>query len=110
MGTFNLEEYEEQKTGRKAMAWQLLVPAYIREEILMDNGSSAKDIRDVLKRVKRSQRQRRHSFESQDMERWHLVREFFQRRYRRWKTGVSKKRELELLWENANKIEEGQSC
>lgn len=81
--------------------WKLMMPPAKREQMLIANGTSKEEMQAVVKEVKKAQRQRFESRESQDLEAWYLFKETLQRRFKRWKTGVSKQREQELLWETA---------
>lgn len=104
VGTFDLEEFETQQKNSNHIVrrrWRLLIPAKVREALLIECGATEEEMNAVVAEVRKHQQQRRESFESQDLESWFLLKETCKRRFRRWKTGVSKQREQELLWETA---------
>ena len=102
-GSFNLEDYENARR-RRLNQYQLLVPSNKREEMLMNSGHSMKEISEVMKKIEKSRRQRQSTLIMQEFEDWYAFVELCKRRYKRWKTGISKQREQELLWENAMKL------
>ncbi|CAJ1970025.1 unnamed protein product [Cylindrotheca closterium] len=104
VGTFDLEEFETRRIKASHMQqqrWQLLMPANVREALLIESGTTEEEMKAVVEEVRKSQQERQESYESQDLEAWFLLKETCKRRFKRWKTGVSKKREQELLWEAA---------
>ena len=110
MGTFNLDEFEanRRKASRRRYDRQrekgnkaFLIPPKVREALLIETGTTKADMRAAVREVQTCQQQRRESKEAQGSEDWLLIKEACKRRYRRWKSGVSKKREQELLWERA---------
>lgn len=106
VGTFNLEEFEtnrENTSHLRKRRWSFLMPAKVREALLIDSGHTEEEMQAVVQEVRKTQHQRRESFELQGLEDWFLMKEACKRRFRRWKSGVSKKREQELLWEAAAK-------
>lgn len=53
--------------------------------------------------VLNSRHQRQLSIAMQEFDEWQYVLESLKRKFKRFRSGMSKKREMELLWENAQK-------
>jgi hypothetical protein len=101
VGTFRLEEYEENHPPRR-IAKRMLVPSYMREEILLDQTNTTKrQINDTIKAIRVDRNRRQVCVAMQEFEGWHIRMETIRRRLRRCRKGISKQREEELLWENA---------
>lgn len=77
------------------------MPANVRKALLIEYGITEAEMKEVVDEIRSVQQQRQESYESQDLEPWFELKEACRRRFRRWKTGVSKQREQELLWEAA---------
>ena len=106
VGTFKLEEYEEMRPLPRP-ANQMVVPGYLRETVLLEQTKTTKtQINAMLRELKVLRDQRQLCIAMQKFEQQHLFFESLQRKFRRFKEGNSKKREMERLWENARKIAE----
>jgi hypothetical protein len=106
VGTFKLEEYEETRPRPRA-AYQMIVPGYLRETILLEQTKTTQtQINAMLRELKALRDQRQLCIVMQKLEQQHLIFESLQRKFRRFKTGISTNREMELLWENARTLAE----
>ncbi|KAG7353356.1 hypothetical protein IV203_034625 [Nitzschia inconspicua] len=96
-----VDEYEETRPPRR-ITQQMLIPGIVREDILLsETETTKKEIACMVSQVKSSRHKRQVSLAMQDFEEWHKAFEFVARRFRRFRKGVTKKREQELLWEMA---------
>jgi hypothetical protein len=103
-GTFQLDDYESTRPPRR-ISQQMLVPGFIREEILMDQTNVTKrQINATIAAIQVDRHRRQICVAMQEFEEWHIPLETIRRRLRRFKKGISKQREEELLWENAAMI------
>ena len=78
----------------------------IRERMLLVGGSDGptrNELRLVLNEVRLSQSRRQRTVAMQEFEKYAILCETLGRRWRRWRTGITKQKEEELLWENAKK-------
>jgi hypothetical protein len=103
-GTFPLDDYETTRPPRR-ISQQMLVPGFVREEILMDQTDATKrQMNATITAIKLDRHRRQMTIAMQEFEEWHIALETIRRRLRRFKKGISKQREEELLWENAAMI------
>jgi len=101
VGTYTVDEFEETRPPRR-VANQMLVPATLREEILLEHTNTTKRQLTMNEAELKGIRHRRQmTVAMQDFEQWHIFFESMTRKFRRFRTGVTKKREEEILWENA---------
>eukprot|EP00339_Tiarina_fusa_P014880 CAMPEP_0117019836 /NCGR_PEP_ID=MMETSP0472-20121206/15160_1 /TAXON_ID=693140 ORGANISM="Tiarina fusus, Strain LIS" /NCGR_SAMPLE_ID=MMETSP0472 /ASSEMBLY_ACC=CAM_ASM_000603 /LENGTH=225 /DNA_ID=CAMNT_0004724891 /DNA_START=22 /DNA_END=699 /DNA_ORIENTATION=+ len=102
-GTYDMEQYEEARPPRRVTN-QMLVPGSVRELILLEQASvTKKQIQAVEQEVKAVRHRRQLTVAMQEFENWHVAAEFVKRRFRRLRTGISKEKEIQVLWENASK-------
>lgn len=108
-GSYAVDEYEETRPPRR-VSHQMVVPGAIREDILSSHaGVTKKEIQKVTAEVKATRHRRKMSVALQEVDDWMSLGEAIARRLRRLRTGISKKREQELLWENAQRIMKAKS-
>lgn len=75
-----------------------------RERIILKETNCTKgEILARTEQMRKLQNQRKNTIAISEtgMDEWQMAAEFIKRRYRRFKTGISKKKEQELLWEQA---------
>jgi hypothetical protein len=102
--TFGLEEYENSRPPRRISS-QMLIPGSVRETIILEQTDATKrQINAMNSEIKGIRHRRQLSIAMQEFDEWNLVFESIRRKFKRLKTGISKKREMELLWENARTI------
>jgi hypothetical protein len=102
--SFGLEEYEKSRPPRRVTN-QMLVPGYVRETIILEQTDATKRQINVMNsEIKTIRHRRQLSISMQEFDEWNLVFESIRRKLKRLRTGISKKREMELLWENARTI------
>lgn len=80
------------------------LPGQKREKILLQETDATKaDIEDNQKIMRKLQQQRKSTaaMAESGLDDWQYMVEFFKRRYKRFKTGITKKMEQDLLWEQA---------
>ena len=105
VGSLDVEEYEAARPTRRE-GNQMLIPGTTREDILSEQaGVTRKQMQAMAKQIKDDRHKRQMTVAMQEFEPWHIAAEFLSRRVRRISSGVSKKREQELLWENASKVQ-----
>jgi hypothetical protein len=105
-GTYGVEDYEETRPPRRA-AQQMVVPGAVREDILLTHTDvTKKEINKVVSQIRDLRSRRQMSVALVEVEDYMRLGEAIARRIRRWRTGISKKREQELLWENAQRVME----
>jgi hypothetical protein len=103
-GAYDLEEYEESRPRRRATQ-QLLVPGSIREEMLLFHSDvTRKQISNSVAEIKVVRHRRQMCIAMQEFEEWAWLGETIVRRLRRLRSGVSKKKELQKLWEDARHV------
>jgi hypothetical protein len=103
VGTVGVEDYEESR-GTRRFKEEMQIPPKRREAILLqETDNTPQQIAAVMTSVRRSRSQRQHTVALMDFEHWHELFETIGRRFRRFRSGVSKQREQELLWEGAQK-------
>jgi hypothetical protein len=103
-GTYAVDEYEDTRPPRR-VSQQMCVPRAIREDILMTHTDiTKKDMKKAVEEIRVARCRRSMSVAFQELEDWHRFGEFVCRRFRRWRSGISKQREQELLWENAQRV------
>ena len=108
VGTYELEDYEASRPPRRATN-QMLVPGFVREQILLEQTDATKrQINEKINALKVARHQRQMCVAMQKFEDHHLIFESIGRKFRRFKTGVSKKKEQELLWEDAKRFHQQQ--
>jgi hypothetical protein len=108
-GTYPLDEYEETRPPRRERLG-MCVPSAIREDILTKHSDvTKKEIKEVTEEIKVARFRRNMSVVTHELDDYRLLGELIVRRLRRWRTGISKKREQELLWENAQRYMEAKS-
>jgi hypothetical protein len=101
-----VDEYEETRPPRR-VTQEMMIPGNIRENILLSQTETTKkQIARMISQVRSSRHQRQTSVAMQDLEEWHEAFEFIARRFRRFRKGITKEREQELLWEKAQKIQQ----
>ena len=104
VGRFALEEYEEQRPPRR-IANEMMIPASLRESIILEQTDATKTLISAMKSEVQAVRHRRQlTVAMQEFEEWTLVFESLRRKFKRFKSGISKKKEEELLWENARSM------
>lgn len=86
--------------------WLKLQPltAWERMEIILNETDCTRiDVEINDQQIRKTRKERRNTAASADsgVDEWRSMVEFFKRRYRRFKTGISKEKEQELLWESA---------
>ena len=104
MGTYDLNEYENQRT-RRTLNSELILPRPIRQKILLDCGYTKKEIIKCTKSARLAREARIDCLTWQQFEEWHILFEWVKRRYNRFRTGVSKEAEQTLLWTKASQYE-----
>jgi len=103
-GTYAVDEYECVRTPQR-LCQTLCVPRTIREDILLTQTDVTKtEMKKAVEEIRVARFRRSMSVASRELDGWHRVRECVARRFRRLQTGISKKREQELLWENAQRV------
>jgi hypothetical protein len=102
--TFKLEDYEKSRPPRRG-SLQMLVPGSLRETIIMEQtDATMRQINAMKSEIQAARHRRQLSMAMQEFDEWNLLFESIRRKLKRLKTGISKKREMELLWENAGTI------
>lgn len=96
----------EEQMRQLSAHWLKIQPLTGRERekiILQQTDCTKEDLENNEKVMRKLKNQRKHTAASAEtgIDDWHAVIEFFKRRYRRFKTGITKQREQELLWEQA---------
>jgi hypothetical protein len=87
------------------MLQRMKVPGFVREEILLDQtDATKKQVNATITAVQVDRHRRQMSIAMQEFEEWHIALETIRRRLRRFKKGILKQWEEELLWENAAMI------
>lgn len=104
MGTCDLNEYENQRT-RRTLKSELQMPRPIRQRILLDCGYTKKEIIKCTKTTRLAREARRDSLTWQQFEEFHIFFEWVKRRYKRFRTGLSKEAEQALLWSQAREYD-----
>jgi hypothetical protein len=108
-GTYDLEEYEENRPQRRGNQ-QMLVPGSIREEILLSQSDvTRKQISKSVAEIKEVRHRRQMCVAMQEFEEWSWFGETIARRFRRLRSGVSKQKEQQQLWENARRVVESKA-
>jgi hypothetical protein len=101
--TISVDDYEKSRPPRR-ITDQMVVPGTVRENILLSQTRTTKQqIKQRISEVKTSRHKRQVTVAMQDFEEWHVLFEFISRRFRRMRTGISKQKEQEMLWEQAQK-------
>jgi len=100
------DELSEEQIKQLGARWLKLHPIPIkqREKMLMEETDlSKKQINTANRELAKVRQQRRSTIAMTEsgLDDFQVVVEFFARRFRRLRVGISKKREQELLWENA---------
>lgn len=109
-GTYDLEEYESSRPQRRATQ-QMLVPGSVREEILLNHTDvTRKQISQAIAENKVARSKRQMCIAMQEFEDWAKLGETLMRRWRRMRSGISKKKEQQLLWENAKRALESKAA
>ena len=99
--TFKVAEYEKTRHAPRRPN-QMMVPGRERERILLEESSTTKrQIVAMKSEIRAAKHQRQLSTAMQEFEGWQIVFESIRRKYKRFRSGISKKREMELLWEGA---------
>ena len=103
-GTYAVDEYEDIRTTQR-MCHTASISRAIREDILLTHTDVTKnEMKKTVEEIRVARFRRSMSVASRELDGWHRVRECVARRLRRLQTGISKKREQELLWENAQLV------
>ncbi len=97
----------EEQMKQLSAHWLKIQPLSSKERMKLIRGhtdATLEEIDEHQRSMRKTRMQRRSSTAAAEsgMEDVQLIFEFLQRRYRRYKTGISKERELEMLWEEAN--------
>jgi hypothetical protein len=101
LGPLSVDEYERTRPPRR-ITDQMVIPGTVRERILLSQTETTKhQIKQRIGEVRNSRHKRQVTVAMQDFEEWHVVFEFLARKFRRMRSGISKQREQELLWEQA---------
>ena len=109
-GTYAVDEYEDTRPPRR-VSQEFCVPRAIREDILLTHTDvSKKEMKKAVAEIRTIRQRRITSVAFQELEDYHRFGEFIARRFRRWRSGISKQREQELLWENAQRVLEVKSA
>lgn len=109
-GSYDVEEYEQSRPERR-VTQQMLIPGSIREEILLQTAEvTKKQINSTISEIKLARHRRQMSVAMQEFEEFSLFGETILRRLRRLRSGVSKRREQELLWEQARATMEAKTA
>jgi hypothetical protein len=109
-GTYAVDEYEDTRPPRR-VSQEFCVPRAIREDILLTHTDvTKKEMKKTVEEIRTARHRRSMSVALQELEDYHRFGEFIARRFRRWRSGISKKREQELLWENAQRVLEAKSA
>ena len=96
-----VDEYEENRAPRR-ITDQMMIPGNAREAILLtQTPTTKKQIQNMISQVRSSRYKRQSTVAMQDFEEWHEAFEFISRRFRRFRKGLTKEKEQELLWEQA---------
>ena len=104
-GTYAVDEYEDLRVPRRRLSQTCCIPRAIREDILLTHTDvTTNEMKKAVEEIRVAQFRRNMSLASRELDGWNQFRESIGRRLRRWQTGVSKKREQELLWENAQRV------
>lgn len=104
VGEIGVEAYEETRPPRRCTD-QMVVPERVREYIIYQHTDSTREEIDaVIQEVKKARSQRQMCVAMQDFDNLAVVFDTIKRRMKRIRKGVSKKREEEILWENARKL------
>ena len=111
VASIKVDDYEAQRAPRR-ITEQMMIPGTARENILLTQTPTTKQqIQSMVSQVRSSRHRRQSTVAMQDFEEWHEAFEFVSRRFRRFRKGLTKEREQELLWEQAHhyqkKKEEG---
>lgn len=101
-GMISVEDYETSRPERR-LKEQMLLPGYLRQSMLLETGTTMKEICTIRTQIKTAQHQRNLSRAMQEYEHFYVVVESLKRKLRRFHSGISKKREMELLWENVQR-------
>ena len=105
MGSYKITDYESARPPRRETS-QMQMPAALRESIIMQHTKCTKrEISEHEREVRNARHQRQLSIALQDFEGYIIMFESLGRKVKRWRNGISKKREQELLWENAQLYE-----
>jgi len=97
----------EEQMKQLSAHWLKIQPLSAMERIkiiLQHTDCTEAEITEHEKNMRKARMQRRSSAASAEsgLDDWQSAIEFFKRRYRRYKSGISKQREQELLWEQAD--------
>jgi len=96
----------EEQMRQLSAHWLKIQPLTARERekiILHHTNCTRAEIEDNERVLRKARRQRQHSMASAEsgIDEWHIIIEFIKRRFRRFRSGISKEKEQELLWEAA---------
>jgi len=106
VGTFSLEDYEANRLPLRQTS-QLIIPSRVRENIILEHTNATKQqINNSVSNIQAARHKRQMTFAMQQFEEFHIVAQSLQRKIKRLNSGISKKRESELLWENAKRVNE----
>mmetsp|Transcript_19406 Transcript_19406/g.23128 ORF Transcript_19406/g.23128 Transcript_19406/m.23128 type:complete len:181 (+) Transcript_19406:176-718(+) len=106
VGTFSLEDYEANRLPRRQTS-QLIIPSRVREKIILEHTNvTKKQINNSVSNIQAARHKRQTTFAMQQFEEFHIIAQSLRRKIRRLNSGISKKRESELLWENAKRVNE----
>lgn len=109
-GTYDLEEYEQSRPDRRAHQ-QMLIPGCVREEILLAHTDvTRKQMSKSVAEIKAARHSRQMCVAMQEFEDWAWLGETILRRLRRLRSGISKKKEQQLLWDNAKHVMESKAA
>ena len=104
LGRFPLDEYESTRPPHRCTN-EMLIPGEVRESILLEQtDATRRDIKAMRLEIEAARHQRKVSIATQEFEEFNIMMQSIRRKLKRLKTGVSKKREEQLLWENAKEF------
>lgn len=97
----------EEQMRQLSAHWLKIQPLTARERekiILQHTNCTRADIEENERFLRKTRRQRKSTMASAEsgIDEWHSLIEMIKRRIRRYRSGISKEREQELLWEQAN--------
>jgi len=100
----DVEEYERNRPLRRSLE-QMAVPSKLRREMLLnETDSTAVEIEQVMKEAKKERDRRLLSMVIEEFEGCMIAVETICRRWRRFRKGISKKKEQDQLWKDAHII------
>lgn len=103
-GSYDVAEYEENRPKRRGNQ-EMLVPGSVREDILFEHTNvTSTQIQRTTSEIKTIRHRRQVCVVMQEFEDWAWFGETVARRFRRFRSGISKEQEQKMLWENAQRL------